>query len=191
MQAWTASPYDGVGVYIGGVNRSCSQPNLTVLGDGGIAAGLADHSDLRGPPGAVQQPTELGRVHDHHGSVVGHRRRGGCCRPRRWACCRAAQSTATWSTTRRGRGMPYGGLELCLGLDQGTASARLLPVRDVCQPDLRGQTPLGGLHLTRLCTPGRNMDRALGRQLDAHRVGRHPQRVLAQSSAREAVSGRP
>ena len=24
-----ASPYDGVGVYIGGVNRSCSQPNLT------------------------------------------------------------------------------------------------------------------------------------------------------------------
>jgi uncharacterized protein YraI len=29
MQAWTASPYDGVGVYIGGANRSCSQPNLT------------------------------------------------------------------------------------------------------------------------------------------------------------------
>ena len=29
MQAWTSSPYDGVGVYIGGVNRSCSQPDLT------------------------------------------------------------------------------------------------------------------------------------------------------------------
>ena len=29
MQAWTNSPYDGVGVYIGGANRSCSQPNLT------------------------------------------------------------------------------------------------------------------------------------------------------------------
>ena len=29
MQTWTSSPYDGVGVYIGGVNRSCSQPNLT------------------------------------------------------------------------------------------------------------------------------------------------------------------
>ena len=29
MQTWNASPYDGVGVYIGGVNRSCSQPNLT------------------------------------------------------------------------------------------------------------------------------------------------------------------
>lgn len=30
MQAWTASPYDGVGIYIGGVNRFCKeQPNLT------------------------------------------------------------------------------------------------------------------------------------------------------------------
>jgi hypothetical protein len=31
MQAWKiASPYQGVGVYIGGVSRSCVQPNLTV-----------------------------------------------------------------------------------------------------------------------------------------------------------------
>jgi Domain of unknown function (DUF1906) len=30
MQAWkTASPYQGVGIYIGGVSRSCTQPNLT------------------------------------------------------------------------------------------------------------------------------------------------------------------
>ena len=30
MQAWkAASPYQGVGVYIGGVSRSCAQPNLT------------------------------------------------------------------------------------------------------------------------------------------------------------------
>lgn len=29
MTAWTASPYDAVGVFIGGVNRSCHQPNLT------------------------------------------------------------------------------------------------------------------------------------------------------------------
>lgn len=29
LQAWTASPYDAVGVYIGGPNRTCSQPNLT------------------------------------------------------------------------------------------------------------------------------------------------------------------
>ncbi|NEA48743.1 glycoside hydrolase domain-containing protein, partial [Streptomyces sp. SID10815] len=30
MTAWkTASPYSAVGVYIGGVNRGCAQPNLT------------------------------------------------------------------------------------------------------------------------------------------------------------------
>jgi hypothetical protein len=29
MSAWTSSPYSAVGVYIGGANRGCSQPNLT------------------------------------------------------------------------------------------------------------------------------------------------------------------
>jgi hypothetical protein len=29
MTAWAASPYRGIGVYIGGSNRGCSQPNLT------------------------------------------------------------------------------------------------------------------------------------------------------------------
>jgi hypothetical protein len=29
LQAWSASPYRAVGVYIGGQNRACSQPNLT------------------------------------------------------------------------------------------------------------------------------------------------------------------
>ncbi|MGN6253535.1 MAG: glycoside hydrolase domain-containing protein, partial [Solirubrobacterales bacterium] len=29
MTAWKSSPYRAVGVYIGGVNRACSQPNLT------------------------------------------------------------------------------------------------------------------------------------------------------------------
>jgi len=29
MTAWATSPYRGVGVYIGGANRACSQPNLT------------------------------------------------------------------------------------------------------------------------------------------------------------------
>jgi hypothetical protein len=31
LQAWTASPYRAVGIYIGGVNRACSQPNLDPL----------------------------------------------------------------------------------------------------------------------------------------------------------------
>jgi hypothetical protein len=29
MSAWAASPYRAIGVYIGGTNRACSQPNLT------------------------------------------------------------------------------------------------------------------------------------------------------------------
>ena len=29
LQAWAPSPYDAVGAYIGGINRSCAQPNLT------------------------------------------------------------------------------------------------------------------------------------------------------------------
>ena len=29
MAAWAASPYRAIGVYIGGINRACSQPNLT------------------------------------------------------------------------------------------------------------------------------------------------------------------
>lgn len=29
MSAWSASPYRSLGVYIGGVNRACAQPNLT------------------------------------------------------------------------------------------------------------------------------------------------------------------
>jgi hypothetical protein len=29
MDAWSVSPYRAIGVYIGGINRACSQPNLT------------------------------------------------------------------------------------------------------------------------------------------------------------------
>ena len=29
MAAWVSSPYRALGVYIGGANRACSQPNLT------------------------------------------------------------------------------------------------------------------------------------------------------------------
>src|SRR5215469_17576508 len=29
MQAWAASPYRAVGVYVGGQNRTCAQPELT------------------------------------------------------------------------------------------------------------------------------------------------------------------
>jgi Domain of unknown function (DUF1906) len=40
MAAWASSPYRGIGVYIGGANRACSQPNLTATWVGEqVAAG--------------------------------------------------------------------------------------------------------------------------------------------------------
>src|SRR5262249_56679090 len=40
MTAWATSPYRAVGVYIGGANRACSQPNLTTTWVGEqVAAG--------------------------------------------------------------------------------------------------------------------------------------------------------
>jgi uncharacterized protein YraI len=37
MQAWSASPYRGVGVYVGGVNRTCAQPELTTAWVGAVS----------------------------------------------------------------------------------------------------------------------------------------------------------
>lgn len=40
MSAWASSPYRSIGVYVGGVNRACSQPNLTTAWVGAqVAAG--------------------------------------------------------------------------------------------------------------------------------------------------------
>ncbi len=39
MAAWSASPFRAVGVYIGGVNAACSQPNLTATWVSGVVAG--------------------------------------------------------------------------------------------------------------------------------------------------------
>jgi len=60
MDAWTSSPYQAIGVYIGGETRACSQPNLTstwashVTGEGWHLAplyvGLQDACS--NPPGA-------------------------------------------------------------------------------------------------------------------------------------------
>jgi hypothetical protein len=38
MQAWTASPYRAIGVYVGGPNRGCQQPELTPAWVTGVAA---------------------------------------------------------------------------------------------------------------------------------------------------------
>jgi hypothetical protein len=53
MSAWSASPYRAIGVYIGGVNSACSQPNLTSTWVAGqTAAGwhlILTYVGLQGP----------------------------------------------------------------------------------------------------------------------------------------------
>lgn len=53
LQAWTASPYRAVGVYIGGVNRACSQPNLTPVW---VASAVAQGWSLMPTYVGVQAP---------------------------------------------------------------------------------------------------------------------------------------
>ena len=60
MSAWASSPYRAIGVYIGGVNRGCSQPNLTAeLGRRTGRRRLAPDPDLRRPAGADQRLQQL------------------------------------------------------------------------------------------------------------------------------------
>ncbi len=68
MTAWGASPYRGIGVYIGGANRACSQPNLTSTWVGTeIAAGwqlIPTYVGLQAPRNscgcAAIQPAQAG-----------------------------------------------------------------------------------------------------------------------------------
>ena len=54
------SPYRAIGVYIGGINRACSQPNLTSeLGRRADRSRLAPDPDLRRPAGADQRLLQL------------------------------------------------------------------------------------------------------------------------------------
>ncbi len=38
MQAWGASPYHAIGIYVGGQNRTCAQPELTSSWAGSVSA---------------------------------------------------------------------------------------------------------------------------------------------------------
>lgn len=63
MTAWAASPYRGIGVYIGGVNRACSQPNLTSKWvEEQVAAGwhlIPTYVGLQAPTSACTSCAEL------------------------------------------------------------------------------------------------------------------------------------
>ena len=54
MAAWSGSPYRAIGVYIGGANRACSQPNLTA---GWVSAQIAAGWHLIPTYVGLQAPT--------------------------------------------------------------------------------------------------------------------------------------
>src|SRR5258707_7681752 len=59
LQAWGASPYRAVGVYLGGVNRTCSQPELTPAWTAqALALGWSPPPVYKGPqpPGGRNAP---------------------------------------------------------------------------------------------------------------------------------------
>ncbi|HVY79109.1 MAG TPA: DUF1906 domain-containing protein [Solirubrobacterales bacterium] len=63
MAAWESSPYRGIGVYIGGSNRACSQPNLTAKWvEEQIAAGwhlIPTYVGLQAPTSACSSCAKL------------------------------------------------------------------------------------------------------------------------------------
>ena len=103
MAAWGSSPYRTIGVYLGGANSACAQPNLTAAwvqtvtgagwrliptyvglqGAGIVRRRLREHRRrARRRPRGSPRPTTLRR------------------RPPHWGSRPAIRSTTTWSSTR-------------------------------------------------------------------------------------------
>lgn len=63
MSAWASSPYRAIGVYIGGANRACSQPNLTSTWVGEQVAGgwhlIPTYVGLQAPTSACSSCAQL------------------------------------------------------------------------------------------------------------------------------------
>jgi len=64
MASWATSPYRGIGVYIGGANRACSQPNLTTTWVGEqVAAGwhlIPTYVGLQAPTSSCTSCAKIG-----------------------------------------------------------------------------------------------------------------------------------
>ena len=76
LDAWLASPYRAVGIYIGGVNRTCANTGLTADWIGGRARRrLEPDPDLRRPAGAVHHRQQARPLHRGERAEPGPRRR--------------------------------------------------------------------------------------------------------------------
>ena len=143
MAAWAASPYRAIGVYIGGANRACSQPNLT--SSWVSAAGrrrLAPDPDLRRPAGADEQLRQLRQAQRRPRAAQG---RAAAATPSPRRAARSAIGPGQPDLLRHGgllarpqrhSGHPH----LPRGLDREAARARLR-LRRLQQQRLRDRRP--------------------------------------------------
>ena len=73
LDAWLASPYRAVGIYIGGVNRTCANTELTPTGSRRrVATRLEPDPDLRRPAGAVRRAGARSRTSRRDRREPGH-----------------------------------------------------------------------------------------------------------------------
>ena len=161
MDAWLASPYRAVGVYVGGVNRACAQPELTAtwvahqeasgwhllpIYLGLQASCTTSEQEVPHRPGAGGRP----------GSVRGDLRGRRGHRPRPAAGQHAVLRHG--GLPDRERGLHHGGAGLPGSLDLPAARPRV-PLGRLLQPRLGSRRPGGGLPLDRAPAPGLSLVR--------------------------------
>ena len=103
MQAWTASPYRALGIYIGGANRACANVNLTPAWLGSVEAlgfsFLPLYVGLQAPC-VAQKNLALISAPSAQAQGVAAANDAVAARARS-ACSPARRSTTTWRATRR------------------------------------------------------------------------------------------
>ncbi len=108
MSAWFASPYRALGVYIGGVNRACSQPNLTPSWAPPRSPPAGACSHLRRPPVPDERLGQAAPSWLQSAGIGRARRRPTTpsAAPRASRSVPATRSTSTWRPTRGPRAPP-------------------------------------------------------------------------------------
>ena len=102
MQAWTASPYRALGIYIGGANRGCANANLTSSWLTSVAAlgfnFMPLYVGLQAPCVAQKNLALISPASAQAQGAAAANDAAG--RANAWACSPAPRSTSTWRGTR-------------------------------------------------------------------------------------------
>ena len=192
MTAWLASPYRAVGIYFGGVNRGCTQPNLT-------AAWVAEQQAAGwhliplyvGPQASCTTSAKTEPHRQRAGSRPGPGRRAGRGHPGHGAGTRAGECADLrhGGVPDRRRRLPGRRLGVHERLD-GAAARPRLPVRLLQQHGLGRGRSGGRLPRHRLRPARLPRLRPLGRGRHRRRPGRTG-RLLGAAPPDEAVPRRP